>query len=225
MEHRLDRQRLLQFSQPGERSGVGLEWWSWRSSGVRRSGTAGQQQCHAAMANRSGPLVWCTSSRMRVRRCSTQWCRIGRRLFNAHIFHVRGGDHARVHHGFDFGNQPLQVFRRIHNGNHNGLILPDEAMAVDLGRSPYPSRPRNTVAASASGSPAATLKNYPLPRVSPNESLNALMEERGLKHKYIWPVLGNKGAATEVLSGRRSISKAQAKRLAEFFHVPIDLFV
>ena len=68
-------------------------------------------------------------------------------------------------------------------------------------------------------------KNYPLPRVSPNASLNALMEERGLKHKDIWPVLGNKGAATEVLSGRRSISKAQAKRLAEFFRVPIDLFV
>ena len=68
-------------------------------------------------------------------------------------------------------------------------------------------------------------KHHPLPRVSPNESLNALMEERGLKHKDIWPVLGNKGSATEVLSGRRGISKAQAKRLAEFFHVPIDLFV
>jgi HTH-type transcriptional regulator/antitoxin HigA len=68
-------------------------------------------------------------------------------------------------------------------------------------------------------------KNYPLPQVSPHESLNALMEERGLKHKDIWPVLGNKGAATEVLSGRRSISKAQARKLAEFFHVPIDLFV
>lgn len=45
------------------------------------------------------------------------------------------------------------------------------------------------------------------------------------EHKDIWPVLGNKGSATEVLSGRRSISKAHAKRLAEFFHVPIDLFV
>jgi HTH-type transcriptional regulator/antitoxin HigA len=68
-------------------------------------------------------------------------------------------------------------------------------------------------------------KYHPMPRVSPNESLKALMEERGLKHKDIWPVLGNKGAATEVLSGRRSISKAQAKRLAEFFHVPVDLFI
>jgi HTH-type transcriptional regulator/antitoxin HigA len=68
-------------------------------------------------------------------------------------------------------------------------------------------------------------KRYPMPRVSPNESLKALMDDRGLKHKDIWPVPGNKGAATEILNGRRSISKAQAKRLAEFFQVPIDLFV
>jgi antitoxin component HigA of HigAB toxin-antitoxin module len=51
------------------------------------------------------------------------------------------------------------------------------------------------------------------------------MEERGLKHQDIWPVLGNQGAAPEVPAGRRSISKAQAKRLAEFFRVPVDLFI
>jgi HTH-type transcriptional regulator/antitoxin HigA len=68
-------------------------------------------------------------------------------------------------------------------------------------------------------------KRYPMPQVSPNDSLKALMEERGLKHKDIWPVLGNKGTATEVLNGRRSISKAQARRLAEFLRVPIELFV
>jgi HTH-type transcriptional regulator/antitoxin HigA len=68
-------------------------------------------------------------------------------------------------------------------------------------------------------------KTYPLPQVSPNESLKALIEERGLKHKDIWPVLGNKGAATEVLRGRRSISKTHARRRAEFFRVPIDLFI
>ena len=68
-------------------------------------------------------------------------------------------------------------------------------------------------------------KYDPLPRISPNESLKALMHERGLKHKDIWPVLGSKGAATEVLSGRRSISKSQARRLAEFFQVPVDFFI
>ena len=68
-------------------------------------------------------------------------------------------------------------------------------------------------------------KHYPLPNVPPHESLRALMEDRGLKHKDIWPVVGNKGAATEILNGRRSISKAQARRLADFFRVPIDLFL
>ncbi len=68
-------------------------------------------------------------------------------------------------------------------------------------------------------------KHHPLPPVSPNDSLNALMEERGFKHKDIWPILGNKGATTEILNGRRSISKAQALRLADFFRVPVDLFI
>ncbi|MEI9814497.1 MAG: transcriptional regulator [Acidobacteriota bacterium] len=68
-------------------------------------------------------------------------------------------------------------------------------------------------------------KRFPMPRVLPTESLRALMEDRGLKHKDIGRVLGNKGAATEVLAGRRSISKAQARRLAEFLNVPVELFV
>ena len=49
-------------------------------------------------------------------------------------------------------------------------------------------------------------KHYPLPRVSPAESLKALMEDRGLKHKDIWPVLGNKGWATA--GGRSARPKA-----------------
>ena len=68
-------------------------------------------------------------------------------------------------------------------------------------------------------------KHDKLPDVPPHRSPVALMEERGLQHKDIWPVLGNKGATTEILSGRRSISKAQAKRLAAFFRVPVDSFL
>jgi HTH-type transcriptional regulator/antitoxin HigA len=68
-------------------------------------------------------------------------------------------------------------------------------------------------------------KYCPLPDVPAHESLKALMQDRGLAHKDIWPVLGNKSAATEILAGRRSISKAQAKRLAAFFRVPVDLFL
>ena len=68
-------------------------------------------------------------------------------------------------------------------------------------------------------------KRYPFPTVSPRESLKALMEERGLRHGDIWPVLGNKGVASEILNGKRSISKAQAKKLAEYFRVPVELFI
>src|SRR5258708_3377697 len=66
---------------------------------------------------------------------------------------------------------------------------------------------------------------YPMPQVSPSESLRVLMDERGLKHKDIWPVLGNTGTATEVLARRRAISKAQARRLSEFLRVPVELFI
>src|SRR5882757_1597862 len=36
-------------------------------------------------------------------------------------------------------------------------------------------------------------KRYPLPSVPPVEALTSLMEDRGLRHRDIWPVLGNKG--------------------------------
>ncbi len=68
-------------------------------------------------------------------------------------------------------------------------------------------------------------KHYALPPVPPHEALKALMEERGLRHRDIWPVLGNKGVASEILHGRRSISKAHAKKLAEYFRVPVELFI
>jgi len=68
-------------------------------------------------------------------------------------------------------------------------------------------------------------KRYPMPPVSPRESLKSLMEDRGLRHSDIWPVLGNKGVASEILNGKRSISKAQARKLAEFFRVPVELFI
>ncbi len=42
---------------------------------------------------------------------------------------------------------------------------------------------------------------HPLPEVPAHESLKALMQDRGLAHKDVWPVLGNKGAATEILAG------------------------
>jgi HTH-type transcriptional regulator / antitoxin HigA len=38
-------------------------------------------------------------------------------------------------------------------------------------------------------------------------------------------VFGSRGIASEVANGKRAISKAQAKKLAELFHVRADLFL
>lgn len=68
-------------------------------------------------------------------------------------------------------------------------------------------------------------QKYPLEKSPPHEMLGYLLEERNLKPSALWPVLGSKGRVSEILSGRRAISKSQAKKLAEFFHVGADLFI
>ena len=59
----------------------------------------------------------------------------------------------------------------------------------------------------------------------PLEVLHHLMEARGIKQSQLWGVFGSKGIASEVLSGKRGISKTHARALANYFHVPADLFV
>lgn len=51
------------------------------------------------------------------------------------------------------------------------------------------------------------------------------MEVRNLTPKDLWKIFGSKGITSEVIHGKRSISKAQAKRLAAFFHVGADVFI
>lgn len=59
----------------------------------------------------------------------------------------------------------------------------------------------------------------------PLEVLQHLMEARDVKQTHLWELFGSKGVASEVLSGKRGISKTQARALANYFHVPADLFI
>lgn len=68
-------------------------------------------------------------------------------------------------------------------------------------------------------------RRHPLPPVAPNEMLAYLMETSGRTTADLLPVLGTRGRVSEVLSGKRSISKEQAKRLASVFKVTADLFI
>ena len=66
---------------------------------------------------------------------------------------------------------------------------------------------------------------YPPRGVTPLGVLQHLMEAWELTHKDVWTLFGSKGIASEVLHRKQSISKAQAKKLAEFFHVSVALFI
>lgn len=66
---------------------------------------------------------------------------------------------------------------------------------------------------------------HPLPTVAPNEMLAYLMESSGRAAKDLLPVFGTRGRVSEVQSGKRSISKEQARKLASVFKVAVDLFI
>ena len=68
-------------------------------------------------------------------------------------------------------------------------------------------------------------KNYPIPDAPPHEALRELMLSRGLKQRDLLEIFGSDGIASEVVNGKRNISRTHAKSLAEYFHVPVDLFI
>jgi HTH-type transcriptional regulator/antitoxin HigA len=67
--------------------------------------------------------------------------------------------------------------------------------------------------------------SYALEGSTADSRLRGLMEEHSLRQRDLLDVFGSRGVASEVVSGKRAISKAQAKKLAALFHVPADLFV
>ena len=68
-------------------------------------------------------------------------------------------------------------------------------------------------------------KFYQPEDAAPHEVLQELMDARGVKQSDLWELFGSKGRASEALSGKRAISKSQAKALADYFHVSADLFI
>ncbi len=68
-------------------------------------------------------------------------------------------------------------------------------------------------------------QHYELNASTPNGILRELMEARGVKQRDLWELFGSKGTASEVINGKRSISKAQAKALGKYFRVSPELFL
>ena len=66
---------------------------------------------------------------------------------------------------------------------------------------------------------------YPMGETTPLSMLLHLMEARGLKQADLIDVIGSSGVVSEVINGKREISKAQAKALGEFFNIDAGLFI
>jgi HTH-type transcriptional regulator / antitoxin HigA len=60
---------------------------------------------------------------------------------------------------------------------------------------------------------------------SPTEMLQYLLQTSGKKQADLVGVIGSSGIVSEVVNGKRSISKSQAKKLGEMFQVSPSLFI
>jgi HTH-type transcriptional regulator / antitoxin HigA len=68
-------------------------------------------------------------------------------------------------------------------------------------------------------------REYPIGEVLPVEALRELMERNELKAIDLVPEFGSRAKASEILQGKRAISKEQAKRLALRFNVSPAVFI
>lgn len=68
-------------------------------------------------------------------------------------------------------------------------------------------------------------EHYPIPDSPPHEVLKFLMEQNDLKQSDLLHVFGSSGVASEVVNGKRAISKAQAKALAKHFNISAEVFI
>ncbi len=67
-------------------------------------------------------------------------------------------------------------------------------------------------------------EHYQIPDAPPHAMIQMLMEDRGLRQKDLLPVLGSRGATSDVINGKRKPSKTQIKALAEFFNIALEVF-
>ncbi|MGA7955139.1 MAG: transcriptional regulator [Gloeobacterales cyanobacterium] len=71
-------------------------------------------------------------------------------------------------------------------------------------------------------------KHYPMDEWeshSPHEMLQYLLETSGRKQADLIGIIGSSGVVSEVVTGKRSISKTQAKKLGQIFKVSPSLFI
>lgn len=64
-----------------------------------------------------------------------------------------------------------------------------------------------------------------IPDLAPHELLQALLEESGQRQAQLVPIFGSRSRVSDAVNGKRTISKEQAKRLGDYFHVTPAAFI
>jgi HTH-type transcriptional regulator/antitoxin HigA len=69
-------------------------------------------------------------------------------------------------------------------------------------------------------------RSYPMGLESnPPVAIRELTREHGLKQTDMLDIFGSQGTVSQVLNGKREISKSQARKLSQRFRLPIDVFI
>ncbi|MEG4145768.1 transcriptional regulator [Microcoleus sp. Pol12B5] len=68
-------------------------------------------------------------------------------------------------------------------------------------------------------------ENYPIEKSEPHEILQHIMESSGTRQADLVGIIGSSGVVSEVVNGKRAISKAQAKALGDYFKISPSLFI
>lgn len=68
-------------------------------------------------------------------------------------------------------------------------------------------------------------KHYTLPKASPAEVLRFLMDQHSLKQRDLLDIFGSPSVTSELLNGKRELSKDHIRKLADRFAVPADLLL
>jgi HTH-type transcriptional regulator / antitoxin HigA len=69
------------------------------------------------------------------------------------------------------------------------------------------------------------IQHYAIEQSLPHEILQHILESSGLKQADLVGWLGSSGVVSEIVNGKRAISKAQAKLLGDRFKVSPSLFI
>ncbi len=67
-------------------------------------------------------------------------------------------------------------------------------------------------------------RTFPTRPLEPHLVLQSLLEDNGLRQKDLLPIFKTEAAISEILNGKRPVSKNKAEELGEFFHVSDKLF-